>query len=56
MNLLFDNLEGLRKNPDSKYFLRKLKVLLKRESAFAAFKRCYVRERLEEYPQLRDYI
>lgn len=56
MNLLFDNLEGLKKNPDSKFLLRKLKVLLKRESAFAAFKRCYVREHIEEYPQLKDYI
>lgn len=56
MNLLFDNLEGLKKNPDSKFLLRKLKVLLKRESAFAAFKRCYVREHIEEYPKLKDYI
>lgn len=56
MNLLFDNLEGLKKNPDSGFLLRKLKVLLKRESAFAAFKRCYVREHIEEYPQLKDYI
>lgn len=56
MNLLFDNLEGLKENPDSKLILRKLKVLLKRESAFAAFKRCYVREHLKEYPQLEKYI
>lgn len=35
---------------------RKLKVLLKRESAFAAFKRCYVREHLSDYPKLESYI
>ena len=56
MNLLFDNLESLKKDPDSGFLLRKLKVLLKRESAFAAFKRCYVREHIEEYPQLKEYI
>lgn len=56
MNLLFDNLEGLKKEPDSKLILRKLKVLLKREAAFAAFKRCYVREHLKNYPQLEGYL
>ncbi len=56
MNLLFDNLESLKKDPDSGFLLRKLKVLLKRKSAFAAFKRCYVREHIEEYPQLKEYI
>ena len=38
MNLLYDNLEQLKENPDSKMVQRKLKVLLRRESAFAAFK------------------
>lgn len=56
MNLLFDNLEAIKKHPDSKLILRKLRVLLKRESAFVAFKRCCVREHLSEYPFLRDYV
>lgn len=56
MNLLFDNLEEIKKNPESKYTLQKLRVLLRRESAFAAFKRCYVRERVEEYPFLAEYV
>lgn len=56
MNLLFDNLEQLRENPDSKIVLRKLRALLKREAAFAAFKRCYVREHLSDYPALKDYL
>lgn len=56
MNILYDNLEKLRENPDSKLILRKLKAILKRESAFAAFKRCYVREHLTEYPMLKQYL
>lgn len=56
MNLLFDNLEELKKKPNSKFILRKLRALLRREAAFAAFKRCYVREHLADYPQLKSYI
>ncbi len=56
MNILYDNLEKLRENPDSKLILRKLKAILKRESAFAAFKRCYIREHLTEYPMLKQYL
>lgn len=36
--------------------LRKLKALLKRKSAFAAFKRCYVREHISDYPELKLYL
>lgn len=56
MNVLYDNLEKLNKNPQSKVVLRKLQVLLKRESAFAAFKRNYIRENSNKYPQLQQYI
>lgn len=56
MNLLYDNLEALEHYPESKVIMRKLKVLLKRESPFAAFKRCYIREHLEKYPKLEKYI
>ena len=56
MNILYDNLEKLRENPDSKLVLRKLKAILKRGSAFAAFKRCYVRKHLTEYPMLKQYL
>lgn len=55
MNLLYDNLEKLKKNP-SKATLRKLQALLRRESAFAAFKRCYVRKNLQQYPELLAMI
>lgn len=56
MNKLYDNLEELRKNPDSRVTLRKLKAILKRESAFAAFKRNYIRDNKERFPQLGTYI
>ncbi len=56
MNLLYDNLEEIKKHPDSKIVMRKLKALLRRESAFAAFKRGYVREHAECFPKLGQYI
>lgn len=56
MNKLYDNLEQLDKKPDSKVVLRKLKAILRVESAFAAFKRNYVRENKDRYPQLMVYI
>lgn len=56
MNLLFDNLEKLKKEPGSGLVLRKLRVLLRREAAFAAFKRCYIREHLSDYPELSVFI
>lgn len=43
-NALYNTLEKIRKNPGSKVTERKLRALLRRESAFAAFKRCYARE------------
>lgn len=56
MNKLYDSIEEMEKNPDSKFALRKLKSLLSRESRFAAFKRNYVRENQDQYPQLLSYI
>lgn len=56
MNVLYAKLDAYRKNPTSKVCLRTLQVLLKRESAFAAFKRCYIREHAAEFPGLTEYI
>lgn len=56
MNKLYDSIEELRINPESKFVLRKLKALLRRESQFAAFKRNYIRENQQQYPQLMEYI
>ena len=46
----------MQEEPDSKLVLRKLKALLRKESKFAAFKRNYVRENQEKFPQLLQYI
>ena len=56
MNILYDNLEEMKKNPESRIIMRKLKALLRRESQFAAFKRAYVRENGRQFPQLLPYI
>lgn len=56
MNKLYDALEEMDENPNSIFVIRKLKVLLKRESKFAAFKRNYVRENQERFPQLLEYV
>ncbi len=56
MNVLYHQLEKMRKNPASKVTLRIIRSLLGRESAFAAFKRCYVREHVADYPVLQQYV
>lgn len=56
MNILYDNLEELKKNPNSKVTIRKIKALLRRESKFAAFKRNYIRENEKEFKDLLSYI
>lgn len=56
MDILYKQLEKIRKNPDSKMIKKALCSLLKREAAFAAFKRCYVREHMAEYPELQEYV
>lgn len=56
MNILYDNLDALKKNPNSKVIMRKLKALLRRESKFAAFKRNYIRENGKEYEQILPYL
>ncbi len=56
MNILYKQLEKIHNNPDSKTVMRTIRSLLKRESTFAAFKRCYVREHAAEYPNLQQYV
>lgn len=56
MNKLYNALEELDENPNSKFALRKVKVLLKRTSGFAAFKREYVRENQKKYQELLGYL
>lgn len=56
MNLLYKQLEELQNGSGSKVTIRKIRSLLRRESAFAAFKRCYVRDHAAEYPELQKYV
>lgn len=56
MNALYDTLEKYRKNPNAIITLKKLEALLRKESAFAGFKRCYIREHIDQYPDLKSFI
>lgn len=56
MNVLYKQIEKLHGNPDCKITIKIIGSLLRRESAFAAFKRCYVKEHAREYPQLLNYL
>lgn len=56
MNILYKKLQEYKQNPTSRLIIRTIKALLKRETAFAGFKRCYVREHLEEYPVFAEDI
>lgn len=56
MNVLYKQLENLHNTPNQKVTKRLIHSLLRRESAFAAFKRCYVREHAAEYPELQEYV
>lgn len=49
MNKLYATLEELLESPESTFLLKKLQVLIRRESRFAAFKRCYIRENAKKY-------
>ncbi len=56
MGKLYGALEKYKKHPESKLNRKCMKVLLRREGAFAAFKRFYVRKHLGEYPGLEEYL
>ena len=56
MNKLYDSLEEMKEPSQQKLALRKVKSLLRRESKFAAFKRNYIRENKEKYPDLIEYL
>lgn len=49
MNKLYHTLDELDQNPNSVFALKKLQALIRRESRFAAFKRCYIRENKKQY-------
>ncbi len=53
MNKLYSTLEEMEEHPESQFALRKARALLRTESKFVAFKRCYVRENADRYPALQ---
>lgn len=56
MNILYKNLQRYQQNQSDTFALRGIRVSLRREAPFAAFKRCYVRENLNKYPALAEYV
>ena len=56
MNIFYKQLEKFHSHPESKVIKRTMESLLRRESAFASFKRCYVREHANVYPELQKYV
>lgn len=56
MNVLYTKLDAYKRKPNSKPVLKTLQALLRRETAFAGFKRCYIRTHSEEFPELQKYI
>lgn len=55
MNMLFDCIEEFKESHGA-FVKRKLQYLLDRRSAFAAFKRCYVRSTIHNYPELAEFV
>ena len=56
MNVLYKALEKHKKYPKSERYIRSLRAALSRKSAFAAFKRNYVRKHITDYPELKDFL
>ncbi len=56
LNILYDCLEKYRRDPSSNLHKRQIELLLSRASSFAAFKRCYIRENIDNYPEFKEYI
>lgn len=56
MNAFYKALETYKDNPENGLNLRRIQVLLRRKSGFAAFKRQYIREHREVFPKLVQYV
>lgn len=56
MNELYKMLFEYEKQPDDSLIRRKIGVMLSRKSAFAAFKRQYVRDNIRLYPNLKEFV
>lgn len=55
MNTLYKTLGEYRENPSGRN-LRRLRGMLSRTYKFAGFTRTYVRNHLEDYPELEEYV
>lgn len=56
MNALYKLLLEYSEAPNDALTKRKIKVLLGRKSAFAAFKRQYIRDNIEKYMELKPLL
>lgn len=56
MNGFYRNFEKYRKQPGNRHNQRMMQACLVRDSAFAEFKRAYVRKRLDKFPELGEYL
>ena len=56
MNALYGGLRKLKKGEHDTFNERTVAAMLKREAAFAGFTRCYVRDHIEDYPELAAYL
>lgn len=56
MNKLYCALSEYKDNPESKLANNNIRVILRRSSAFAEFKRRFVRRHISDYPSLEKYL
>lgn len=56
MTILYELLNRYKINKNSTSLNKRIEALLDRSSAFAAFKRCYIRSHINVYPKLEKYV
>ena len=56
MDVLYHTLEDYTRNRQDRVTVRSLKALLSRESRFAAFKRFYIRNHRDSFPELLPLV
>ena len=54
MNTFYKLLENYKKFPRNRRYKKMIEASLQRRSAFAAFKRAYIRKRQREFPELLE--
>ena len=56
MSILYKTLANHKEHPEKERYIRSLRSSLSRKSAFAAFKRNYVRKHISDYPELEEFL